>query len=99
MADEYMQMEHEKRMTKRDKARAKFVKEFKRKQLAKKNLKNQIITEREKFLDIEEQIQYKVDKPLNQMKYDELLGVLNRDQEAIQMLSGVKGSQLKIFED
>ena len=54
MADEFMQMDHEKRMTKRDKARAKFVKEFKRKQLIKKNLKNTLTAERERFLDFEE---------------------------------------------
>ena len=31
MAEDYLAMDHEKKMTKRDRARAKFVKEFKRK--------------------------------------------------------------------
>ena len=33
------------------------------------------------------------------MKYDELLETLNRDTAAMQMLSGAKGAQLKVFED
>ena len=33
------------------------------------------------------------------MNYNELLEVLNRDTEAMQRLSGAKGSQLKIVQD
>ena len=52
MAEDYMQMAHEKKMSRRDKARRQFIKNFKLKQAQKKSLKNTLITEREKFLDI-----------------------------------------------
>ena len=54
MAEDFMQMDHEKRMSKRDKARKKFIANFKRQQAIKKNLKNTLIAERERLLDIEE---------------------------------------------
>ena len=41
------------------------------------------ITEREKYLDIQEQIKYQTDKPLKDMKYLELVEVLNRDMAAL----------------
>ena len=47
-----------------------------------------IITERERFLDIEEQIHYQSAKPLKEMKYLELMEVLDRDTEARKFLSG-----------
>ena len=40
MAEDYMQMEHEKKMSKRDKARKKFVDGFKLKQAKKASLRN-----------------------------------------------------------
>ena len=51
MAENYMSMEHEKRMSSRDKARRDFVRNFKRTQAIKGSVKNTIIAEREKFLD------------------------------------------------
>lgn len=54
MAEDFMQMEHEKKMSKREKSRKKFISEFKRQQAIKKNLKNTLIAERERFLDMEE---------------------------------------------
>ena len=44
----------EKKMSRRDKARRDFIRNFKLKQLSKKSLKNTIIAERERFLDFQE---------------------------------------------
>lgn len=54
MAEDYMAMDHEKKMSKRDRARAKFVKDFKMKQMVKRSAKNTFIAERERFMDIQE---------------------------------------------
>ena len=56
MAENYMAMDMEKRMTSRDKARRDFIQNFKKKQAIKRSTKNTIIAEREKFLDFREQI-------------------------------------------
>ena len=56
MADEFMRMEHEKKMSRRDRARKKFAAKFKLEQAKKRGLKNIMTAERERFLDIEEQL-------------------------------------------
>lgn len=56
MADNFMAMDHEKRMSARDKARRDFVRNFKKQQAIKSSAKNMIIAEREKWLDFQEQI-------------------------------------------
>ena len=56
MAENFMAMDMEKRMTSRDKARRDFIRNFKKKQAIKRSAKNTIIAEREKFLDFREQI-------------------------------------------
>lgn len=48
--------------------------------MIKRSLRGTITAERERFLDIKEQIQYQSSKPLKQMKYDELLEALNKDE-------------------
>jgi len=90
MAEGFMQMDHEKKMSKRDKARAEFVKQFRKKQEQKANLKNIIITERERYLDIHEQIRYQSAKPIKDMKYLELVEVLNKEMKDydLKFLSG-----------
>ena len=45
-----------------------------------------IITERERFLDIEEQIHYQSSKPIRDLKYNELLEVLDKDNEKLKQL-------------
>ena len=54
--------------------------------------------EREKRLDFDEQMhsygKILSDKPIKDLKYDELLEVLNRDHEAMKALSGKKGAQV-----
>lgn len=40
--------------------------------------------EREKWLDIQEQLKYQSAKPLKDMKYMELVDVLNKDLEALE---------------
>jgi len=87
-------MDFEKKMSRRDKARVKFIRAHKIKQAKKANLKNIITTAREEFLDREEQIQYQTDKPLKEMQYPELVEVLNKDLQALDYLSGHKGKQL-----
>ena len=99
MAEDFMQMEHERKMSKRDKARAKFVRQFRIKQKQKQGLKNMAITERERYLDIREQIKYETDKPLKDMKYLELVEVLNRDMAALGQLSDQKGTLLQEIKD
>ena len=42
-----------------------------------------IITERERYMDIQEQIRYQAGKPLKDMKYLELVEVLNKDLTAL----------------
>lgn len=51
MAENYMAMAHEKRMSARDKARRDFVRNFKKQQAIKRSAKNTFIAEREKYLD------------------------------------------------
>ena len=51
MAENFMAMAHEKKMSARDKARRDFVRNFKKTQAIKRSAKNTIIAEREKFLD------------------------------------------------
>jgi len=75
-------------MSKRDKARAEFIKKFRLKQEQKDSLKNIIITERERYLDIQEQIRYQTDKPIKDMKYLELVEVLNKEMKDLKYLSG-----------
>lgn len=84
MAENYMSMDHEKRMSARDKARRDFVRNFKQQQAIKRSAKNTFIAEREKFLDFQEQIQYQSSKSLRQMKYEELVEVLNKDLTALE---------------
>lgn len=52
MYETYGAMEHEKKMSRRDRARAAFVRDFKKKQLIKSSLKNTVTAERERILDI-----------------------------------------------
>ena len=99
MAENYMAMDMEKRMTSRDKARRDFIRNFKKKQAIKRSTKNTIIAEREKFLDFREQIQYQTDKPLKAMKYEELVETLNKDLSALEQLSGNKNTTVKVFEE
>ena len=54
LAENLMPMEHERRMTKRDKARRAFVNDFNRKQKQKRGVKNIAEAERERFLDMRE---------------------------------------------
>ena len=58
MAEDFMAMKHEKMMSKREKSRRDFVRNFKKKQAIKKSLKNTIIAERERYLDMQEQIEF-----------------------------------------
>ena len=58
-----------------------------------------IITERERYLDIHEQIRYNTDKPIKDMKYLELVEVLNKEMKHLEFLSGQKNAQLQLFED
>ena len=88
MHEEFMLVSHERMMTKRDRARIQFIKEFRLKQIKKSNLRNIVTAERERFLDMQEQIRYQSAKPIKDMKYLELVEVLNRDLEAAKMLSG-----------
>jgi len=92
-------MEHERRMSKRDKARRKFVNEFNLKQKQKRGLKNMAETENERFMDMREQIHYQSAKPLKDMKYLELMETLDRDQEALKQLSDPKAAFLQIIKD
>lgn len=95
MYETYGAMEHEKKMSRRDRARAAFVRDFKRKQLIKSSLKNTVTAERERILDIQESIRYETRKSLKEMHYDELLETLNKvDKKALEQLSGKKGAQL-----
>ena len=79
MAEEYMQMDVERRMSRRDKARRKFTRAHRVQQAKKANLRNIITAAREDFLDKQEQVQYQSEKPLKEMEYPELVEVLNRD--------------------
>ena len=79
MYEVYGAMDHEKKMSRRDRARAAFVKDFKRKQLIKSSLKNTVIAERERIMDIQETIKYQTNKSLKEMHYDELLETLNKN--------------------
>ena len=88
MAEEFMQMDVEKKMSRRDKARKKFIHNFKMKQARQTGMKNMIIAEREKFLDFEEQVQYQSDKPLKDLEYQELVEVLDRDVKLLDQMSG-----------
>lgn len=54
LAEDFLQTATEKKMSRRDKARRDFIRNFKLKQLSKKSLKNTIIAERERFLDFQE---------------------------------------------
>lgn len=72
-------MDHEKKMSRRDRARADFVRNFKIKQLKKSTLKNQVIAERERIMDIQETIKYQTRKSIKEMHYDELLETLNKN--------------------
>jgi len=74
-------MEHERRMSKRDKARRKFVNEFNLKQKQKRGLKNMAETENERFMDMREQIHYQSAKPLKDMKYLELMETLTETKK------------------
>lgn len=84
LGEDLMQMQHEKKMSRRDKARSAFVREFRKKQEIKANLHNTLTMEREKWLDIQEQLKYQSAKPLKDMKYMELVDVLNKDLEALE---------------
>lgn len=103
MAEDYLQMEQERNMSKRDKARAKFIREFKQRQFEQKSLKNQVLMEREHYLDFREQIDnfghLKASKLMRNMKYDELVETLNRDTKALEHLSGKRGAQLQLYKE
>ena len=58
-----------------------------------------MIAEREKFLDMEEQIEMQSAKPLKQMKYDELLETLNKDVNTLQPMDGKRQTNIKVYED
>jgi hypothetical protein len=79
MYEVYGAMDHEKKMSRRDRARADFVRNFKIKQLKKSTLKNQVIAERERIMDIQETIKYQTRKSIKEMHYDELLETLNKN--------------------
>ena len=79
MYEVYGAMDHEKKMSRRDRARADFVRNFKIKQLKKSTPKNQVIAERERIMDIQETIKYQTRKSIKEMHYDELLETLNKN--------------------
>ena len=81
MAEEFMMTKMEKAMSKKDRARRKFVKKHQREQAIKRSLRNIVTEEREKFLDMKEQIEYNSPKSFKKMEYDELLEALNKDEE------------------
>ena len=54
------------------------------KQHKKKTLKNIIISKREEYLDFEEQLHLQSEKSLRDMKYMELIEVLNKDLESLE---------------
>ena len=57
MAEDFMATHMEKAMSKKDRARTKFMKKHKREQMIKRSLRGTITAERERFLDIKEQIE------------------------------------------
>jgi hypothetical protein len=83
MSEDYMQNEVERRMSKRDKARAKFVQQYRHQQRIKNSPKNQVTTAAESYYDFREQIDMfghlKATKLMSKMKYEELAETLNRD--------------------
>mmetsp|Transcript_11968 Transcript_11968/g.20207 ORF Transcript_11968/g.20207 Transcript_11968/m.20207 type:complete len:340 (-) Transcript_11968:600-1619(-) len=103
MAESFMQMDMERKMSRRDKARAKFVRDHKIKQLKKKNLRNVIITEQEHYYDFREQIDgfnhTLSSKSINKMEFDELVEFLNKDTKNLTALSGQKNAALQLFKE
>ena len=67
--------------------------------MIKRSAKNTFIAERERFLDMQEQIKYETSKSLKDMHYEELLEVLNKDLPALEQMSGQKNTSLKVFEE
>ena len=74
LSEEFMKPEHLRKMSKRDLARAAFVREFRKKQKIKHSLKLSVEVELEKMKDFEEGIAGK-----KKMKYAELVEELNKD--------------------
>ena len=86
-------------MSKRDKARAQFVRNYNKKMAIKYSVRNTLTMERERFLDIQESLRYETDKPLADLKYMELLEVLNKDMEALHLLTGKKNALVSVREE
>lgn len=99
LAENLGQMQQERKMSARDKARAKFVREHRKKEAIEGSLRNTLIMERERYLDVREQLHYESEKPLRDLKYLELVEVLNKDLIALEQLTGRKGDLVKIHED
>jgi len=81
LSEDFMKPEHLRKMSRRDLARAAFVREFKKKQAIKQSLKLQVEVELEKMKDFEEGV-----AGHKKMNYAELVDELNKDQRAIEQI-------------
>ena len=77
--EDFLKPDYLKKMSKRDLARANFVKNFRKKQAIKKSVKNTLTVEMEKMKDFEEGI-----AGMKQMNYNELVDEINKDRKALE---------------